>query len=121
MKQKLTPIVENVAESTAACLVTMVQGNFLAIGLGHWIIASQTGVVAGVIASVALIVARTDKRWVIALLLGAVTSVVDFYMHPGSFGPVFMEALVTGAGAALLSYMVGSIYRFYRGERVLAD
>ena len=121
MKQKLAPVVENVAESTAACLVTMVQGNILAIGLSHWIIASQTGVVAGLLASAALIVANTDKRWMIALLLGAVTAVVDFFMHPGSFGPVFMEALVTGMGAALLSYIVGSIWQYLRTGRPITE
>lgn len=121
MKAKLTPIVENVAESTAACLVTMVQGNLLAVGLSHWIIASQTGVVAGAITSVALIATQTDKRWIVALLLGTVTAVVDFLMHPGGFGPVFIEALVTGAGAALLSWIVGSIYRYLRAGRTAAE
>ena len=47
MKKKLTPIFENVAESTTACLITMVQGNLLALTVSHWLIASQTGVVAG--------------------------------------------------------------------------
>jgi hypothetical protein len=116
MKRKFTPIVENVAESTAACLVTMVQGNILAIGLGHWLVASQTGVVAGLVASAAIVATQTDKRWVISLLLGAITAVVDFFMHPGGFGPVFMEALVTGIGAAFLSYIVGSIYRYIRSS-----
>ena len=120
MKEKLTPIVENVAESTAECLVTMVQGNLLAVGLSHWIIASQTGVVAGAVTSLALIATQTDKRGVVAILLGVVTTVVDFFMHPGGFGPVFMEALVTGAGAALLSWIVGSIYRYVRGGQAAA-
>ena len=121
MKKKLTPVVENIAESTAACLVTMVQGNLLAVGLSHWIIASQTGVVAGAIASVALIATRIDQRWAVALMLGTITAIVDFFMHPGSFGPVFMEALVTGAGAALLSWIVGSIYRHYRAGSTAAS
>ena len=120
MERKITPVIENVAESTAACLVTMVQGNILAVGLSHWIIASQTGVVAGVLASVAVFATQTDNRWVIALVLGAVTAVVDFFMHPGSFGPVFMEALVTGIGAAALSYIAGTVYQWYRRRRSLA-
>ena len=32
---KVTPFIENVAESTTACLITMVQGNLLALTLGH--------------------------------------------------------------------------------------
>jgi hypothetical protein len=117
MKEKLTPIVENVAESTAACLVTMVQGNLLAVGLSHWIIASQTGVIAGAVTSAAIIAAQADNRRVVAIVLGSVTAVVDFFMHPGSFGPVFLEALVTGAGAALLSWLAGSAYRFFQRRR----
>ena len=38
------PMLENVTESAAACMLTMVQGNVLAFGLGHWIVASQTGI-----------------------------------------------------------------------------
>lgn len=121
MKSKITPVVENVAESTAACLITMVQGNFLAIGLSHWLIASQTGVVAGVVTSAAMIAAQTDKRWVISLSLGAVTAVVDFFMHPGGFGPEFLEAAVTGAGAALLSWMVGSIVRYLQSTEPVTE
>ncbi len=50
MKKKLAPYFEYFAESSTACLVTMVQGNILALGLSHLIIASQTGIVAGAIA-----------------------------------------------------------------------
>lgn len=120
MQRKITPVIENVAESTAACLVTMVQGNILAIGLSHWIIASQTGVVAGVLATVAVVATQTDKRWVVSLVLGAVTAVVDFFMHPGSFGPVFMEAAITGLGAAGLSYLAGTAYQWYRTRQIAA-
>jgi hypothetical protein len=45
---------------------------------------------------------------------------IHFFMRPGSFGPVFMEAVVTGLGAAFLSYIVGTIYRRYRRKRVVA-
>ncbi len=36
---------------------------------------------------------------------------VDFFVHPGQFGPIAMEAIVTGLGAALLSYLVGTLVR----------
>ncbi len=104
-----------------ACVFTMAQGNIFAIGLSHWLIASQTGVIAGVIASIAIFATHTDNRWTISLLLGAMTAIVDFFMHPGSFGPVFMEAVVTGLGAAILSYTVGTLYRQFRQRRSFAD
>ena len=117
MNRKITPFVENIAEATAACLVTMVQGNLLALTLTHWLIASQTGILAGFVASVTLLLARTDKRWIIAILLGIVTAVVDWIIHPGMFGTAATEAIVTGTGAAILSYLAGSVMHFWKVRR----
>ncbi len=119
LKKRLAPFAENIAESTTACLITMVQGNVLLLGLSHWIVASQTGIVAGVIATVAVFLARTDKRWVIAVVLGAITAVVDFFIHEGSFGPAFLEALVTGTGAGVLSYVIGMLVHWWQARRRL--
>ena len=117
MNKKVGPFVENISESTVACLVTMVQGNVLALGLGHLLIASQTGIVAGAITAIAILLSKTDKRWLISLMLGVVTTVVDYLVHPGMFGSVFTEAIVTGAGAALLSYLVSSIIAAARSRK----
>ncbi|MFT6408493.1 MAG: hypothetical protein ACJAQ6_001913 [Arenicella sp.] len=117
-KKKITPFIENIGEATTACLVTMVQGNILALGLTHWVIASQTGFVAGVIASIALIISRTTSRWIIAITLGTATAIVDYFMHPGMIGPFFLEAIITGIGAAILSYLVGMALRYWRARRI---
>lgn len=117
MKKKLAPLAENIGEATTACVITMVQGNFLALGLTHWIIASQTGVIAGVIASIALLLTQTDNRLMIAIVLGVVTGVVDYFVHPGMIGPVFLEAIITGIGAGVLSYFVGFAVHYYRNRR----
>jgi len=116
-EQRIGPVVENVAESTAACLVAMVQGNLLAMTLGHWLIASQTGVVAGVLTSIAIAVSRSDRRWAVAILLGIVTAIVDFFVHPGSFGAVATEAAITGVTAALLSLAVATVVRLFRHRK----
>ena len=112
--KRFAPFAEYLAESTTACLVTMVQGNFLALTLGHLAIASQTGVVAGLIAAVTLAFAKTDKRWVISIVLGVATSIVDYFVHPGMFGTAATEAIVTGFAAAVLSYLVGTAVRYYK-------
>lgn len=114
MNNNVRPFVENISEATAACLITMVQGNVLAIGLSHWLIASQTGLAAGSITALAILISKTDRRWLIALLLGVVTAIVDYFVHPGMFGTVVTEAIVTGIGAALLSYLVGTVIRSIR-------
>ncbi|MFT7286865.1 MAG: hypothetical protein ACI87W_000974 [Halieaceae bacterium] len=105
---KAAPLVEYVSEATAACLITMVQGNLLALTAGHLLVASQTGIVAGSIAALGLFIAKTRNRWLIASALGLTTAVVDFYVHPGMFGSVLTEAVVTGIGAAILSFLIGS-------------
>ena len=120
MNRTVRPFVENVAEATTACIVTMVQGNLMALTLSHWLIASQTGVVAGSVTSAAILMARISRPWVVSAILGATTAVVDFFMHPGSFGPLAAEAIVTGLGAALLSYLVQIGVRRWRDARTTA-
>ncbi|MEO1245637.1 MAG: hypothetical protein AAFX56_08115 [Pseudomonadota bacterium] len=110
IKKKLAPYAENIAESGAACLITMVQGNLLLLGLSHWITASQTGLVAGTAAATALALAKTNNRLIMAGILGATTAVVDYFVHPGMIGEsAITEALITGLGAAVLSYVAGTL------------
>jgi hypothetical protein len=116
MKTKLAPYIEYFAESTTACLVTMVQGNILALGVSHILIASQTGIIAGTIAYIAILLARTGKQWIVSIILGLATGIVDFFVHPGMFGTVATEAVVTGLGAAVLSYLVGTAIQRFRAK-----
>lgn len=117
MKRRLLPFVENFAEAGAACLITMVQGNILALGLAHWIIASRTGALAGLAATIALALLRNANRWVVAGTLALATAVVDYVVHPGGFGPVIAEAVVTGVGAGLLSLCVAWVRTRWRARR----
>ena len=121
MKKKLAPYIEYFAESTTACLVTMVQGNILALGFSHLLIASQTGIAAGAIAYVAILFAKTGKQWIISVFLGLATGIVDFFVHPGMFGMIATEAVVTGLGAAALSYLVGITIQRFRAKSAATD
>lgn len=107
LKQKIQPFVENIGESTTACLITMVQGNLLTLTFGHWLIAAETGIAAGTLTAVAILLSKTKRRWVISAVLGVITAVVDYLVHPGMFGPIFLEAVLTGAGAAGLCLLIG--------------
>ena len=113
-RKKAAPFIEYASESATACLVTMVQGNVLALTVSHLLIASQTGVIAGVFTALLVLFAKTDKRWVIALIIGSATAVVDFFVHHGNFGPVAFEAIVTGIGAAILSLLVGTLVKLLK-------
>lgn len=117
MTKKIAPFIEYFAESTTACLVTMVQGNMLALTLTHLSIAAQTGLIAGAIAAIGLYIARTSTRWMISVSLGVITTAVDYFVHPGMFGSALTEALVTGVGAAILSYLVGTAIQRFRARK----
>lgn len=117
MNKKFAPLLEYFAESTTACLVTMVQGNVLALTVTHLLIASQTGIIAGTITALGIYFARTSRRWMISIVLGVATAVVDFFVHPGMFGSVVTEALVTGAAAAILSYLAGTAIQYARTKK----
>ena len=96
---------EGVSESTIACLLAMVQGNLLVLTIGHLLVAMQTGFIAGIIAFGVTVKARINNHWAIALLLGISTAIIDYLIHPSSFGGAATEAIVTGLIAGLLSFM----------------
>ena len=82
MKRRLRLLVENWGESTVACLVAMVQGNVVALTASHWLIASRTGLVAGLTATAVLFSIQKLNKWVVAGILASVTAVVDYLSHP---------------------------------------
>ncbi len=101
-------LAENMAESAAACLVTMVQGNVLVLGVGHWVVAGKTGLFAGILTTIALYLHGGKNRWLTAACLGLSTALVDYLVHPSGFGPDLAEPMVTGMAAAGLSLLVAS-------------
>ena len=120
LRKKLAPFAENIAESGAACLVTMVQGNLLLLGVSHWITASQTGLLAGGAAAAAITLTRIQNRLIMSVLLGVITAIVDYFVHEPMFGEGATEAVVTGIGAGVLSYLVGTVLFRLRRRRAEA-
>ena len=119
MKKTIIPFIEYFAEAASVCLVTMVQGNLLVVTAAHLIIASQTGLIAGAIAALGLYFARANTRLVISMTLGVITTVVDYLVHPGMFGSAVTEAVVTGVGAAILSYLIGTAMQYFRSRKAI--
>lgn len=113
----LAPLLENVTEAATACLIAMVQGNLLSLTLTHWLIASRTGLLSGTIATAALWLAGTRRRWVMAALLTVATIGADYVNHPSHFGGVLGEAIVTGLVAGALSLVVGRVWAYVRSSR----
>jgi hypothetical protein len=118
MKIKLAPYAENICESGISCLLTMVQGNVLALTISHWLIASQTGLLAGAIVGTTVIAAKLRRPWVVSLVLGIATTAVDAVVHPTTFGfDSLAEAAVTGAGAFALSLVLSETLQRWRQRR----
>jgi hypothetical protein len=119
MKIKLAPYAENMCESGLSCLLTMVQGNVLALTISHWLIASQTGLLAGAIVGTTVIAARLRRPWIVSLVLGAVTTAVDAAVHADTFGlRSLIEAVVTGVGAFVLSLAASETLQRWRSSRL---
>ena len=112
LKTKLTPYAESMCESGFACLLTMVQGNVLAVGASHWLVASQTGLLSGVIVGTTVIAAKLRRPWLVSLTVGAATTVADAVVHRAALGAAsLLEAAITGVGAFVLALCVGATLR----------
>ena len=109
MKRRLQLLAENWGESTVACLLAMVQGNVVALTTSHWLIASRTGLVAGLTATAVLFAIQKLNKWVVAGTLASVTAVVDYLSHPAQFGPFATEAILTGIAAGALSLVFANL------------
>ncbi len=112
--KKITPVIEYVSESTMACLFTMVQGNIFALTAVHFAVAAQTGVLAGIGAVIMLYITKARNRYIVAAILAILTAIVDYFVHPGNFGSVITEAIVTGIGAGILSLIISYLIDYFR-------
>ena len=105
------------SEATAACLFMMVQGNILAVTGSHWLIAAETGAIAGAIATLVDAALGDSRRWLVALVLTAFTTAADFIVHDGPIASVLLEAVLTGIGAGALSLAFGALIGRWRAKR----
>ena len=110
VKDKLSLFGSALAKVTPACLMLMVQGNVLALGLMHWQTALKTAGIVGIILVALSFSAKTkavsDNKYSMAGLVALATTLVDFNMHPSSFSGETTEALMTGVAAGLLWLLV---------------
>jgi hypothetical protein len=53
-------------------------------------------------------------------MLGSIIAVVDYLACPGMFGSVVIEAIMTGIGVALLSYLAGTVSRSILSRRAVS-
>lgn len=114
MKARAGEFVGHTVESACSCAIVMVQGQLLLLSAAHWLIALQTGLIAGALSSMLLAFGRAPRPWVLAVVLGAATAVADFIVHSGNLVDVLVEAVITGVGAAVLAFAVTYAFRWLR-------
>ena len=102
---------EKFSEAWLSCMIMMVEGNVLAWTIPHTITALKVAT-SSVLAYAAIQLAfKQENAFVNILLMALVTALMDFNVHPTHFGPVWAEAVATGAGTAVLGLIVKAIRR----------
>ena len=98
-------LLKRFAEAWVACLTMMVQGNLFELTLDHALKASKTGAISAITFCIATAVFKVYDKVVIATIMGVLTGLTDYMVHPTHFGPGWSEAAATGMIAAILCYL----------------
>jgi divalent metal cation (Fe/Co/Zn/Cd) transporter len=93
------------SEAFIACGLTMVQGDITVLSIGHVKVASQVGVLTALAIFVTsfFVLSEKNKELLFLYLTGLFTMLADYIVHPGTLGPQWMEAVVTGLGAVFIA------------------
>jgi hypothetical protein len=98
------------AEIGAACLLLMVQGNVAQVTLGHFLIASKTGMLAVLPALGVTFLGRAMRvltnRWTSALFFTATAFAADAVTHESHYPGAWTEAALTAIGGGLIALAV---------------
>ena len=96
-------------ETGAACLLLMLQGQLGQATLGHFLIASETGVLT-VFPLLGITLTRHARhfanRWVSAIFVGVCAFFADAVIHRSHYPGEFTEAALTAIGAFALSVAI---------------
>lgn len=114
MLDKLKLFWKRLSESATSCLVTMVQGNVLALTVGHWLTALKTGFMSSALYVFISFFMKQDlqeNKYAVAGTIGFLTAVADMFIHPSHFGGASTEAIVTGIGAGLLCLILTKVVK----------
>ena len=111
MNEQTLDCSEKFSEAWLSCMIMMAQGNFLAMTFPHTIVALKVAT-SSVLAYAAVQLAfKQDNKFVNILLMAFITALMDFNFVPTHFGPVWAEAVATGAGTAVLGLIVKFLRR----------
>ena len=109
IKQKYLLWQRKFSEAWLSCVTCMVGGDFTVVSWKHALVASETGLWAGIGVVIASFHTKLNNRWVVAWITGVMTTIADFVTHATHYGEHWHEAVLTGVGAGVLSLLL-SIY-----------
>ena len=105
--------VERFWQPTSACMTCM-PGSVGNVFSGvHWMIALQTGLATGLLAlalSFTPVARLYPNRWGNALVVGSLTAIGDTFSHPGHYGFLHAEALLTGLVSASIAVVASYLF-----------
>lgn len=105
---------EKFAEAWLSCMVFMVEGNLSALTVDHVISALKLSTSATLAYAALQLAFHRSNPFLNICLMGAITALMDFNIHPTHFGPVWAEAVATGGGTMLLGFLV----RLLKGQNL---
>ena len=106
---RLSLLGHKAAETGAACLVLMVQGQIAQTTLSHFLVATETGLLT-VLPLLGVTLTRHAhhfaNRWTAAILVAICAFFSDAVIHGSHYPGAYTEAALTSVGAAVLSVIV---------------
>ena len=106
MNKQTLDCTEKFSEAWLSCMVMMAQGNFLAMTFPHVIVALKVATGSVLAYAAVQLTFKQENEFLNILLMAFITSLMDFNFVPTHFGPVWAEAVATGAGMAALGLLV---------------
>lgn len=103
MDTRLIDVSEKFGSAWLSCMVFMVEGNLSGLNFKHVVIALRVASSATLAYVGCMLLLHKEKTWLNILLIGIVTAIFDFEIHPTHFGPVWAEAVATGLGSMLFA------------------
>ena len=121
-KRRFILFIQRFWQPTSACMTCMPGSLGNLFSAPHWMLALQTGLLTGVLAFVLACTPAGrlfSNRYGNALVVGVLTMVGDAFSHPGHYGPLGLEAALTGLVSGLLA--LAASFLFENRARRLRD
>lgn len=97
---------EKFTESWLSCMIMMVQGNLAAWTFSHALTALKTSTAAVLSYVACMLVFSKENQALNIILIGVLTAVFDYDVHPSHFGSHFSEAIATGVSTSAMALIV---------------